>query len=87
MGRLSKISLNKLENEIIKMYYVEKKTHEEIAKELKIKKYFISKEAVRRFILNIEYLLKNYIEAENIKRHGLIEFKYILDTELLKKIY
>lgn len=87
MGRLSKISLNKLENEIIKMYYVEKKTHEEIAKELKIKKYFISKEAVRRFILNIEYLLKNYTEAENIKRHGLIEFKYILDTELLKKIY
>lgn len=87
MGRLSKISLNKLENEIIKMYYVEKKTHEEIAKELKIKKYFISKEAVRRFILNIEYLLKKYTEAENIKRHGLIEFKYILDTELLKKIY
>lgn len=87
MGRLAKISFYKLENRILKMYFLEKKTLEEISIDLKSNKYYISTEAVRRFIFNIENLLKRYAEAENVKRYGLLEHKYKLDIDLLKKIY
>lgn len=87
MGRLSKISFYKLENRILKMYFLEKKTFKEISIDLKSNKYYISTEAVRRFIFNIKNLLKRYTAAENVKRYGLLEHKYILDIDLLKKIY
>lgn len=86
MLRRCKIVLLKQENKVIEMYFINKKNITEINQALNSQGYLISRESIRRFILEFKQLLKKYNNADDIKKYAFLNCNYILDLNLIEKL-
>lgn len=87
MGRKYKIADCGLENEILRMYFLENLSCKDIEKELKKNNIQLTREGVRRFILIIKEYVKNFPVLSTIPKRILLDKGLKIDSKLLDEIF